>query len=162
MNGEFCFIYTPPTFSVSLGYLKGIEESIASRESFHAFREWNSKSFNGLPWSDPYWLLQPQTTICYLPSPDSSQTSLLSVPATFYVVSSHILRPSDWARVNDQKAYPLSSLTHFAQLQLLLLSRSPCITFLRGPQTKAQCHALSAPCASPSIIHSSHARYLPY
>lgn len=145
--------YIPHLLSpMFLGYLKGIAESIASGGGI--FLCIQSEILNLLmacrdliPADSSNQ--RPQFATCP-PQTQSDQPSLGSSNILCCLFT--ILRPSDWARVSDQRAYPLSSLTRFAQLQLLLLCAHPAHHFSKRPPDKGSVPP-SVPSASPSIIH---------
>ena len=89
--------------------------------------------------------------------PRLSQTSLLSVPPTFYVVSLQ-----SWDLQTELESVTREPILYPLWPALLSFSCSSCaltlhITFLRGPQTRAQCPRQS-PLLLLQLYTSSHAR----
>ena len=103
---------------------------------------------------------RPQFAIC----PPQIQSNQPSGSCNILCCLFTILRPSDWVRVSDQKAYPLSSLTRFAQLQQLLLCDHPAHHFSKRPSDKGSvppCLLSQCPVLLLQLYICSHAKVFP-
>lgn len=99
---------------------------------------------------------RPQFAIC----PPQIQSNQLSRSCNILCCLFTILRPSDWARVNDQE-----SLSFILLDPLCSASATPALFdhpahYQEAPQTKAQCHlsALLSLCFLLQLYISSHAK----